>query len=149
MTVSRAVPMPEPRGGEGERREGAVRRRRLLVFGVLFVAGLASGFYVGSTDGGAMLDADGRWSPGVSLALIAIFLAAMIGGAMALRSSTDELQREIATKAMAAAGGFFLLFYPVWFLLWKGGLVPEPMHLAMFVVFWLTLAFATLWYRFR
>jgi hypothetical protein len=141
--------MVEPRGGEGERREAAVRRRRLFVFGALFAAGLLSGLYVGSDGGAAMLDSGARWSAPVSLGLAAIFLTAMIGGTMALRNATDELQREIAARAMAAAGGVFVLLYPLWFLLWKGGLLPEPMHAALFLVFWLTLALATLWYRFR
>jgi hypothetical protein len=34
-------------------------------------------------------------------------------------------------------------------MLWKGGHVPEPHHGALFMAFWLCLAGASAWYRFR
>ena len=30
----------------------------------------------------------------------------------------------------------FVVAYPAWFLLWKGGLLPEPHHLALFLIFY-------------
>jgi hypothetical protein len=33
--------------------------------------------------------------------------------------------------------------------MWKGGFVPEPIHWALFVAFWVALVGAALYYRFR
>ena len=147
--TSRAAPMAEGHRGEGERREAATRRKRLTVIGALIASGLVVGFYVGYTDQGAMLDREGSWSPTLSLALLAIFLTVVLGGATALESSTDELQRQVGYKAVSAAGGVYMTAYPTWFILWKGGFVPEPMHGPLFALFWVTLLLSTLWYRFR
>ena len=49
----------------------------------------------------------------------------------------------------ALAGAGYMLAYPAWFLLWKGGVVAEPIHWVLFVGFWLLLAGGTIFYRFR
>jgi hypothetical protein len=135
--------------GEGERAEASSRRKRIAVLGALFAAGLFTGFYIGFTDAGTLLDADAKWSPGISLALLATFLIATIGGSYALRDHMDEVQRQNAYKAGCFAAAFYLVAYPTWFLLWKGDFVAEPHHGVMFIAFWLSLAGASLWYRFR
>ena len=135
--------------GDGERREAAMRRRRALTIGALVLVGGFSGFYVGLNEARAFFDGGSFWTPGVSLVLSALFIAAMIGGSILLQSSMDEVERDRSYKAAAAAGASFLLLYPLWFLLWKGGFVPEPIHWMLFLVFWATLALASLWYRFR
>lgn len=149
MMVTPTARRPEMALGEGERREADARRRRFLVLGCLFAAGLFSGFYIGHTDPASLFDAEARWSPLVSLVLTGIFLAAMIGGSLALRGSMDELQRQTQYKAVSLAGAVYMLVYPSWFMLWKGGFVAEPAHGPLFILFWLSLATASVWYRFR
>jgi hypothetical protein len=136
-------------GGEGERAERTRRRKRYVVLAVLFAAGLFTGFYVGHTNPESMFDRESSWNPAVSLLLTAIFLIAIVGGSIALHGNTDELERQNQYKAVAISAGVYMLLYPSWFMLWKGGHVPEPHHGIVFVVFWLSLAGASLWYRFR
>jgi hypothetical protein len=141
--------MSEGARGEGERADSARRRKRALVIAVLFAAGLFSGFYVGKTDPHSLFNSEASWNPGVSLLLTAVFLLVIVGGSIALHGNTDEVERQGQYKAVALAAAVYMLLYPSWFMLWKGGHVPEPSHGIVFIAFWLSLACASLWYRFR
>jgi hypothetical protein len=139
----------EERRGAGEAREAAMRRTRRLTLGVLFVAGLMTGFYVGRNEAAAELDGSSFWSPTVSLALAGLYLVAMFGGSLALNRVMDEHERFRSYKAASLAGAIYVTVYPLWFLLWKGGFVAEPIHWVLFILFWLGLAVGQIWYRFR
>jgi len=150
MTVSgaRAMGADVPLG-VGERRERSARRVRHGIKAALFVTGLAVGIYVGGALIGGDFDFAAPWPPAAALAIAAVYLVAMIAGGLLISRSLDELERSRTYRAAAAAGNVYLLVYPTWFALWKGGFVPEPVHWALFILFWLSLALATLWYRFR
>lgn len=151
MTVSGGPAMRAdvPRG-EGERREAARRRKRGLIVGALFAAGLITGFYMGQTDGGAMIDGRaGGLPPAAAAALAALYLTAIIGGSLLLNGVMDEVERQRSYKAVSFAGAVLILVYPTWFVLWKGGFVGEPIHWVVFILFWLSLALSSLFYRFR
>jgi hypothetical protein len=136
--------------GEGERRESARRRKRGLIIGALFVAGAATGYYMGSTDGGALFDGRaGGWPPAVAAAIAIMYLTAIIGGSLLLNGIMDEVERQRSYKAVSFAGAVLIVVYPTWFTLWKGGFVGEPIHWVIFVLFWLSLALSSLFYRFR
>ena len=77
------------------------------------------------------------------------FLIAVVGGGVVLHRSTDEVERHGQYKAVALAAAVYMRLYPSWFMLWKGGHNPEPNHAIVFVVFRLSLACATVWYRLR
>jgi hypothetical protein len=141
---------PEVPRGEGERREAMMRRRRALVIGALFFAGLGTGFYVGFGEGrSAFHGAESIWTPTLAVALILCFAVAMIGGTFFLKGVMDELERERTYKAAAFGSALFMIGYPLWFLLWKGGFVAEPVHWLIYAVFVVGMLLATLWYRFR
>ncbi len=151
MTVSggRAMRDGMPHG-EGERRDAARRRKKWLIVAVLAVIGVVPGFYLGFQHGAAM--AESRpvvWSPTLAAALAGLYLVATIGGGLLLGRFIDEVERQRSYQAVSFAGAALMLVYPTWFLLWKGGFVPEPVHWMLFVLFWLSLALASLWYRFR
>lgn len=151
MTASgvRAMRDSAPRG-EGERRDAARRRTRLLIVAALAVAGFIPGLYLGYNDGAALADSrPAVWSPTLSLGLVALYLVAVIGGGFLLRKVTDEVERQNGYKAASFAGMALMVVYPVWYLLWRGGFVPEPVHWMLFLLFWLSLALASLFYRFR
>jgi cytochrome bd-type quinol oxidase subunit 2 len=136
--------------GEGERRDASRRRKRWLIVGALAVAGFIPGLYLGYNDGVALAESRSSiWSPTLSLGLVVLYLAAVIGGGLLLRNVTDEVERQNSYKAASAAGMALMIVYPVWFLLWRGGFVPEPVHWMLFLLFWLSLALASLFYRFR
>jgi hypothetical protein len=141
--------MREGARGAGERAETLRRRKRYAVVAVLFTAGLVTGWYAGHSEQGSFFSGEANWDPTVSLVLTAMFLITIVGGSLVLHGSTDEVQRQAQFKATAIAGGAYMLLYPAWFMLWKGGHVAEPQHGILFVVFWLCLAGASIWYRFR
>ena len=151
MTASggRAMRDSIPRG-EGERRDSARRRKRWLIVGTLAVVGAIPGFYMGYQDGAAMAQSrPAIWSPTLAAMMAAVYLVAVMGGGILLSRVTDELERQRGYKAVSFAGSALMLVYPTWFLLWRGGFVPEPVHWMLFVLFWLSLALASLFYRFR
>lgn len=151
MTASgvRAMRDSAPRG-EGERRDAMRRRKRWLIVAALAVAGFVPGLYLGYTDGAALAESrPAVWSPTLSLLLVGLYLAAVIGGGFLLRNVTDEVERQNGYKAASFAGMALMVVYPVWYLLWRGGFVPEPVHWMLFLLFWLSLALASLFYRFR
>jgi hypothetical protein len=136
--------------GEGERHESARRRKRWLIVGVLAVAGFVPGLYLGYNDGAAFAEGrSGVWSPTLCLGLIGLYLAAVIGGGILLSNVSDEVERQNSYKAASFAGMALMVVYPVWFLLWRGGFVSEPVHWMLFLLFWLSLALASVFYRFR
>ena len=151
MTASgaRAMRTDAPRG-EGERRESARRRKRWLIFAVLAVIGFVPGLYVGFQHGAAAAQSQPLvWSPTVAALLAGLYLVAVAGGGILMNSVMDEVERQRGYKAVSFAGAALMVVYPTWFLLWKGGFVPEPVHWMLFVLFWLSLALASLFYRFR
>jgi hypothetical protein len=136
--------------GEGERREAARRRKRWLIVAVLAGIGFFPGLYVGFQHGAAAAQSRPLvWSPTVAALLAGLYLVAVAGGAFLMNSVMDEVERQRGYKAVSFAGAALMVVYPTWFLLWKGGFVAEPVHWMLFVLFWLSLALASLWYRFR
>lgn len=151
MTVlgGRAMRDSIPRG-EGERHEAARRRKRWLIVAALAVAGIVPGFYLGYQDGAALAESrTAIWSPTLVAALAGLYLLAVVGGGILLNKVADELDRQRGYKAVSFAGTALMIVYPVWYLLWRGDLVPEPVHWMLFLLFWLSLALASLYYRFR
>ncbi len=135
--------------GEGERRERVARRTRFGIKAGLFAAGLLTGVYVGANFVRSGFDFSAPWSPVAAAVIAIVYLAAMGIGSLLMSRHIDELERDRGYKAAAAAGAAYVLVYPVWFALWKGGFAPEPVHWLLFLLFWVSLAVAALWYRFR
>ena len=138
-------------GGSGERLERGRRSRKAVILGGIGLVGVATGFLAGLRDAGSMLTSGAiqSWPPAMAIGIALAFLAATIGGGLALGRQTDEYERLAQYKAAAAAGLVYMLAYPVWFALWMGDLAPEPMHAVLFGLFWLTLALALLFHKYR
>ncbi|HEU0100150.1 MAG TPA: hypothetical protein VFQ67_15425 [Allosphingosinicella sp.] len=151
MTASGARAMRDSAPqGEGERRDLARRRKRWLILAAIAVLGGVPAFYAGFQDGAAMAQSRPlTWSPTLAAVLAGLYLVVMVGGGLLMHGVTDELERQRGYKAASVAGLTLMLVYPTWFLLWRGGFVAEPVHWMLFVLFWLSLALASLFYRFR
>ena len=135
--------------GHGEELARSRQRRRTIIFAALFVAGLFTGMYGGWKLAEGDFDISAPWSPVASLGFTALFLGAMLIGSVLLSKNTDEVQRDIYYKMSGLAGSVYVVVYPAWFMLWKGGFVPEPSHWILFILFWLSLVIGSVVYRIR
>jgi dolichyl-phosphate-mannose--protein O-mannosyl transferase len=73
---------------------------------------------------------------------------AVIGGLLAQRSY-DEHQRMVIYQAIAFAAAAYFFSYPAWFFLWKGGFLPEPMHGALFGIFYVAFILGFIYNRLK
>ena len=133
----------------GENAERARRNRKLQIIGGVFAVGMIVGFMIGYREAESLFDGSQAWPPAMAIGIALSYLAAVIGGGIALSRHTDEFERMAQYKAVAVAALVYMLAYPVWFVLWMAALVPEPHHGLLFIAFWFTLAAASLFYRFR
>jgi hypothetical protein len=147
MTRTMERPVAEP--GTGEALERAARRKKIAIVGGLSLAGFFPGFYLGYTENDELLQVSDKWPPELALVLAAVYLVAVITGAVLLKRQTDEVALAQQTKGTALAGSMLVLVYPLWYILWKGGFVIEPMHTVIYVLFLLTALGGMLYYRFR
>lgn len=136
------------RHGEGEARERARLRRRSIIVVGLATVGFLLGLFAGRIEADPSGENRGMW-PVLSIVFLLTYLAALLFGTVLLKRGQDELERQNNYKAATLAGAVYVILYPSWYLLWKGGYLPEPMHLILFAVFWLALALAGLYHRFR
>jgi len=127
------------------------RQKRINgVVGALFCVGLVSGFLVGFfEDENAGLVAANSIPPWLAIASAIVFVIAVSYGSWKLMQVSDEHERVIHTKTTVVAGNVMLIGYPTWFILWKGGLVPEPDALWLFLAGIISSALAFAWYKFR
>jgi hypothetical protein len=134
---------------EGERLERGRRRRKYAIFALIFALAFPVGFAVGFTEADDLLVMNDRWPPALAAGLSLAYLGLVIGGAIALNRQVDEVERLLKYKTATAAATAYVIAYPTWFLWWKGGFVPEPMHVALYVGFMIVFVLASLFYRFR
>ncbi|MES2444683.1 MAG: hypothetical protein V4574_17805 [Pseudomonadota bacterium] len=130
--------------GEGERAEARQRRRQLVMLAgsvvvALSIVALAAIFK----------QSGGRIAPAGGIAIAAVYLVA--SGLSVWRSCrlSDEVEIRHTRRAVMAGFFFYFLTYPAWYFLWKGGLVIEPLHEAMFAGTVFAVMTAYLWNKFR
>ncbi len=124
-TPTNAEPLATARRRRREYRKG---------FAVFFACGLLATLgNVALGDGLVPPFLLGPLSPSAALWLAAGFLAALGLVAWLAHGLLDEHEISAAAYGQAAACGIVVVGYPVWFLLWKGGLAHEPSHVALYV----------------
>lgn len=135
--------------GSGEERDRQRQQRKRIILGGLILIGFVGGFITGYKEAESLFTGPRIWPAPFAVGLALAYLAAIVGGGIALGRHTDEFEQQTQYKAVAVAAVAYLLIYPPWFLLWMADLVREPMHGVLFLVFWVSLALASLFYRFR
>jgi hypothetical protein len=112
------------------------------------VGGLAVAIVLGSL-GRAFADPAGTLAPLAAVAIAVGLVFLMVGGTWIYFRSVDEL--EWANNLAAGFWGFnaFMLAFPVWHILWKGGFVPRPDTTAIYLGAATIALAAYLWGRFR
>ena len=135
--------------GDFERIERRRRRRKLAIVLAMGAVGGIGGGIVGAREEGHLFDLAHPWPPLLCLALAALFALAVAVGTLLLRRQVDEVERMTKLRATHAGAYALLVGYPIWFLLWKGGFLPEPQHVAIYAAVLVVSLLASLYYRFR
>ena len=135
--------------GEGERLQQARERQVLTVKGSLFLLGVMSGALIGYFIMSDDFGFDGPWPPAIAIGIAVVYVLAIGIGSELLNNKIDEAERMQTYKAVAFAGTAYMIGYPVWFLLWKAGLLIEPIHWLLFIGFWALLIGSAFHYRVR
>jgi hypothetical protein len=131
-------------GNFGTVAESRRRRRYWTLMGVA----LAAAVVIGLT--GRILGTPyGPIAPAAAIGLAAALLLLAVVGNWAYFRSIDEL--EVAANLVGGFWGFyaFMVGLPVWHMLWRGGLVPEPEILTLYVGAGAVAVVGFLWKRFR
>jgi peptidoglycan/LPS O-acetylase OafA/YrhL len=109
------------------------RRNRIsLILAGLMLLGGVIGFFsamLGDKHGGFLEGIPASWAVIASL----ITVVGIGYGSWRYHLATDELDRRDTQWASTFALNIYIVGYAVWYLWWRGGLVREPMHEAIFV----------------
>ncbi|MBV9883977.1 MAG: hypothetical protein JO276_13295 [Sphingomonadaceae bacterium] len=136
-----------PRDYEGIER--GRRRRKLAIVLAMGAVGGIGGAIIGAREDGHLFDLAHPWPPLLCLVVAALFLLAVVVGTLLMRRQVDEVERMTKLRATHAGAYLLLVGYPLWFLLWKGGFLPEPQHVAIYASVLIVSLLASLYYRFR
>lgn len=119
----------------GEAAERTRRRRFWTIVGACFVAGLPVGFFAAHFEEGDRSGfLSGTLPPWFAVLASVVTLGAIVGGSLLMLRQIDEMERR--DNLLANSMGMFAMVavYPVWFLLWRGGLTGEPHHGVLFLL---------------
>ncbi len=132
--------------GRGELAERARHRRFWTTMGALMLVGGVVGAILSiATKGDLSADLPTAWAVVAAL----VYGVGVTAGSWHLFRTVDEV--EIRDNLVAGAIGvyFYSLVYPVWYFLWKGGLLGEPIQEVVFLGTMAVMMLAYLWKKVR
>lgn len=138
--------------GVGEQIERAQRRRFWLTLGAIGATGIPLGFFIGFNAGhhDVGIEEAAAMIPPAMLALAAVAYAlAMTVGTWLFNRSIDEVERADNLWASAAAYYAYVVAFPCWWLLGKGGYVTEPNDWILFATALIVGLAAYVWRKWR
>ncbi|WP_404370886.1 hypothetical protein AB5I39_02830 [Sphingomonas sp. MMS24-J45] len=136
--------------GPGEAADRARGRRTIRNFVVLALIGGAVGFTAALVEQrDAPIAAGGTMPAWFAILAAAIMVVAVSIGSVLYHRSMDELQRLDNYWAATMGANLLLLGYPVWLILWKGGLLPAPDAMILYLAVFATTMIAYLWRKLR
>ena len=141
--------MSERRPTGAEVAERARRRKWYAVLGVSLVAGFSTGLSFALSERGGAGFLTGTIPSWLAIGFAALYLAMMIFGTLAMKRVTDEVELHNNVFGMAVGGSAVMLVYPPWWMLWRGEVVAEPSHAALFLLLFLAAIGAYLWKKYR
>jgi hypothetical protein len=135
--------------GPGEAAESRSRKRWLGLLVASAVVGGVSGLVVSFSTGHDLANLTRPLPIWVAALLAVLWLVMMAYAAWYYETKVDELERNANYFGYAIGGGLVVFIYPVWYLFWWAGFVPEPSH-EMLMGLLLTGALAGyLWKKYR
>jgi hypothetical protein len=135
--------------GPGELLERRQRQRQALILIVLMVAGGVTGLVLSLTEQDGAGFFQGAIPAGVALALAILWLVSVVGGSIWYKRHIDEIDYGAQVWGSALGGSTVIILYPVWLLLWRGQLVPEPNGHILAGVLFIVMMLGYLWKKFR
>ena len=130
---------PPPEAGPGEAAARAQARRMTSWFAILLAIGGVIGMITALLEPhAASIMSGGTVPPLFAIAAAVVTAVATVIGTRYLYTIADELELHNNMVAGAVGANALLLGYPVWFLLWKGGVAPEPQHIILFLLVLIT-----------
>ena len=136
--------------GPGEAADRARARRLRVNFILLAVVGGALGFTAALVEQPhARLEAGGTLPAWFAILAAALTIGAVTIGSLFYHRNMDELARLDNYWAGTMGANMILGGYPVWLILWKGGLLPAPSALILYLVVLVTSGTAYLWRKMR
>ncbi|BCA57408.1 hypothetical protein [Sphingomonas sp. HMP6] len=142
--------MPNKDLGPGEAADRARSRRTAINFTILALLGGVVGFTAALVEQpDAPISAGGTIPAWFAILAATVFVVAVVAGSVAYYRNMDELQRLDNYWATTVGANVFLLAYPVWLVLWKGGLVPAPDAMILYLVVLATTMTAYFWRKLR
>jgi len=139
----------DARPGPGEAAARAKARARTRRMVLLALGGAAIGFVTALVEGKGARVLQGSTIPPLMAVVGALTLLVLpVIAAWRYSKDLDEVQRQDYQAVGAIAANTFLIGYPIWLILWKGGLVPEPIHWVMFLAVFATTIVAGIWRKF-
>lgn len=138
--MSREAEMSE---GPGERAEETRRRRFWLIIGgfMLFGGVLGAASHIAQHAG--------TLPPPVAIGIAGLIVFGLGGASWYFLRQVDEVELRDNYVAATVAVYFYMLVYPAWYLLWKGGVIGEPRHETVFVATATVLALSYFWKKIR
>lgn len=136
--------------GPGVRADRARQWRNRTIMGALALAGAAVGFVsalLEKNPGPGFLQ--GTLPAAWAIAAAAILIIAITWGCWRLSRTVDELERR--NNYLAGTMGYYAFAgtYMVWFVLWRGDLVPEPSHQLLFLITMIAAFVTYFWKKLR
>jgi len=114
--------------------------------------GLMGGFMLlGGVIGAALvlLERDGGLPGWAAIGIVVLLVVGLGGGSWYFYRRIDEVERSANLWGAAVALHFYLIGYASWYFLWKGALVPEPDHEALYIATLIVMTLAYLWKKVR
>jgi hypothetical protein len=133
---------------DGENFGSIAERQRRRRYWTLMGLALAAALVIGLA--GRILGTPyGPIAPAAAIGLAAALLLLTVVGNWVYFRSIDEL--EVASNLVGGLWGFyaFVVGWPLWHLLWRGGLAPQPEMLPLYVGAVAVSVAAFLWKRFQ
>lgn len=131
--------------GPGEIAERARQNRARLTMLGSAVFGAATGFAITQVP---QLP-DGQVSPIAAILITLSYATVVVIASVLFLRRSDEVEVRANNEAAALGLYGYVIFYPSWLFLSKGGLLPEPNHLTVFLITAAIVAVAYFWRKAR